>query len=65
VIDSFTISLLTAILLSVLLEATRALEHRVAESFRSRSGPGAMTLRILVTWGLLFGSTIVILRPST
>ncbi|MDX1507672.1 MAG: hypothetical protein R3358_05295, partial [Woeseiaceae bacterium] len=35
-VDSFTISILAAILLQVLLKATLALEHRVAQYFNSR-----------------------------
>lgn len=62
VIDSFTISLLTAILLQSLLKATLAVERRIAGFFRGRTGPGAMTLQLLATWGVLFGSKFVILE---
>jgi hypothetical protein len=62
VIDSYTIALLTAILLQVALKATLAIEHRIAAFFRQRSGSGAMALRLLATWAVLFGSKIVILE---
>ena len=62
VIDSFTISLLTAVLLQVLLKATLAIEHRIAGYFQARSGPGALVVRVLATWALLFGSKFVILE---
>jgi hypothetical protein len=61
VIDSFTISLLTAVLLQVLLKATLAVEHRIAGYFQARSEPGALVLRVLATWALIFGSKFVIL----
>jgi len=46
VIDSYTIALLTAILLQAMLKATLALEHHVAAFFRSRTGTGTTTLRV-------------------
>ena len=61
VIDSYTIALFTAILLQALLKATIAIEHRIAAVFADRSGPRWMTLRLLMTWVLLFGSKFVIL----
>ena len=62
VIDSYTIALLTAILLQAMLKATLALEHHVAAFFRSRSGTGTTTLRVLTMWALLFASKVVILE---
>lgn len=62
VIDSYTITLLTAIVLQAMLKATLAIEHRIADFFGDRSGPGAMSLRVLATWGVLFGSKLVILE---
>ena len=41
-IDSFTVSLLVAVLLQVLLKLTLNLEHRVAEYFNARTGPSAV-----------------------
>lgn len=64
-IDSFTISLLAAILLQVLLKLTIAVEHRVAMFFKPRPG-GLMTfLRFFFAWLVLFGSKFVILEALT
>lgn len=64
-IDSFTTSLLAAILLQVLLKLTIAVEHRVAAFFKRRPG-GLMTfLRFFFAWVVLFGSKFVILEALT
>ena len=61
-IDSFTTSLLAAIVLQVLLKLTIAVEHRVAAFFKARPG-GLMTfLRYFSAWLVLFGSKFVILE---
>ena len=62
VIDSFTISLLTAALLQTLLKATLAIERRIGRYFQARSGRGALVLRVLAAWALLFGSKFIILE---
>lgn len=62
VIESFSASLLTAMLLQLLLKLTLVLEHRVAEFFAGRPGRVALMLRYLGTWGILFASKIVILE---
>lgn len=61
-IDSFLISLLAAILLQVLLQATLVVEHRLAGYFKSKSGMKAKVLRILSTWTVLFISKLIILE---
>lgn len=60
-IDSFTISLLAAILLQVLLKLTLVIEHRIGEFFKARPGAMAKFLRIFCAWLVLFGSKFVIL----
>jgi hypothetical protein len=61
-IDSFTTTLLAAVLLQVLLKLTIAVEHRVAGYFKARPG-GLMTfLRFFFAWLVLFGSKFVILE---
>jgi len=61
-IDSFTTSLLAAVVLQVLLKLTIAVEHRVAAFFKARPG-GLMTfLRYFSAWLVLFGSKFVILE---
>ena len=54
VIDSFTISILTAILLKALLDLILGLEHRVAHFFEARPGNLSKFLRIMSTWFILF-----------
>lgn len=61
-IDSFTVSLLTAVLLQVLLKATIALEHQVAVFFKDRTGAFNTFLRFFGAWLVLFGSKFVILE---
>ena len=62
VIDSFTISLLAAVLLQVLLKLTIALEHRIAAYFNAKQGGFAKFMRYFSAWVVLFGSKFVILE---
>ena len=62
VIDSFTISILTAILLKALLDVILGLEHRVAHFFEARPGNLSKFLRIMSTWLILFLSKFLILE---
>lgn len=64
-IDSFTISLLAAVLLQILLKLTIAVEHRVADFFKGRSGGLMKFLRFFFAWLVLFGSKFVILEAIT
>jgi hypothetical protein len=57
VIDSFTISIFTAILLKILLEIILKLEHRVSETFKAYK-----VLRVFFVWLILFGSKFLILE---
>jgi hypothetical protein len=61
-IDSFTISLLAALLLQVLLRLTMAVEHRIAAYFNAKQGGFARFMRFFNAWGVLFGSKFVILE---
>ena len=61
-IDSFSISLLAALLLQVLLQVTIAIEHRVANFFKGKATLKAKILRALSTWFILFSSKLVILE---
>ena len=62
-IDSFTTSLLAAIVLQVLLKLTIAVEHRVAEYFKAKTPSGLNTFyRFFFAWLVLFGSKFVILE---
>ena len=62
VIDSFTISIFTAVVLQALLEIILRLEHRVASYFGSREGTFNRILRIVLTFAILFFSKFVILE---
>ena len=64
-IDSFTISLLAAILLQVLLKLTIAVERKVAAFFKARPGGFMKFLRFFFAWLVLFGSKFVILEALT
>jgi len=57
IIDSFTISIFTAILLKILLEIILKLEHKVSDVFKSFK-----VLRIILVWLILFGSKFLILE---
>jgi hypothetical protein len=61
VIDSFTITLLTACVMQLLLKLTIALEHRTAGYFKAKSGKAAQAMRWFATWFVLFSSKFVIL----
>lgn len=61
-VDSFTIMLLAAALLQLLLKLTIALEHRVAAYFKARPGGFAKFMRYFTAWLILFGSKFVILE---
>jgi hypothetical protein len=61
-IDSFTISLLAAALLQVLLRLTIALENRIADYFKKKDGKGAKVKRLFASWLVLFGSKFAILE---
>jgi hypothetical protein len=60
--DSFTITLLAAVVLQVLLKLTIVLEHRLAVYFNARPGGFAKFMRFFTAWLVLFGSKFVILE---
>lgn len=60
-IHPFSVSVLAAVLLQVLLKATLVLEHRVADYFNSRPGRFARFMRYFIAWLILFGSKFVML----
>ena len=61
-IESFTISLATAVLLQVLLKLTIAAEHRIASHFKRKPGTAPKVYRALSTWLILAGSKFVMLE---
>lgn len=62
VIDSFTISILTAVVLKLILDVILAFEHRVSEFFKRFEGTWARVIGFLSVWAILFGSKFVILE---
>ena len=62
VIDSFWISILTAVLLKLLLDAVIGLEHRVAAFFKGRGGTVNKVLGGVSQFAILFLSKFLILE---
>lgn len=60
-IGSFSVGLLTAVLLQMLLQATLSLEHLVAAWFSKRQGTAWNVARYFSAWLILFGSKFVML----
>ena len=60
-VGPFSISLLAAILLQVLLQVTVGIEHRIADYFKQKPGKWAVTARVLLTLVVLIGGKFVIL----
>ena len=61
-VDSFTIIVLAAVLLQVLLKLTIVVEHWVAGFFKAKPGGFAKVMRFFAAWVVLFGSKFVILE---
>jgi hypothetical protein len=60
--DSFTILLLAAVILQILLKLTIVVEHRLAAFFNARPGGFNKFMRFFTAWLVLFGSKFVILE---
>ena len=60
-IEFFSITLLAAILLQVLLQVTIAIEHRVADYFKQKPGNWAVTARVVTTLLIIIASKFAIL----
>ena len=61
-VGSFTIMILAAVLLQVLLKLTIVLEHKVAAYYNARPGGFNKFMRFFTAWLILFGSKFVILE---
>ena len=59
---SFSVMMLAAVLLQVLLKLTIVLEHHVAAFFNARPGGFNKFMRFFTAWLILFGSKFVILE---
>ena len=62
VIDSFAISILTAVLLKLMVDAVKGLEQRVSAYFAAKPGATSKVLRVVAVWLILFLSKFVILE---
>ena len=61
-VESFSIALLAAIVLQILLKVTIAIEHQVIAYMKQFPGKWMTALRYFVAWLILFGSKFVILE---
>ena len=61
-ISSFSASIVMAVILQILLVITIKIEHKIADFFKSKEGVINLIFRILVTWILLFGSKIIMMK---
>ena len=61
-VSSFTVALLAAVLLQILLKVTIVCEHKVAAFFNARPGGFNKFMRYFGAWVVLFGSKFVILE---
>jgi hypothetical protein len=61
-VSSFTIMLLAAVILQVLLKLTIVLEHKVANYWKAKPGGFSTFMRFFTAWLILFGSKFVILE---
>ena len=61
-VDSFTIALIAAILLQILLKVTIIVEHRVLARFKDKTGAMWKAAKYFCAWLVLFGSKFVILE---
>ena len=62
VIDSFTISVFTAVVLKALLDLIIRFEHRITGFFAAHEGTAWRIGSFFATWAVLFGSKFVILE---
>lgn len=62
IIDSFTISVFTAVLLKLMLDLILAFEHQVSDFFKKWDHSLSNVLRILSVWLILFSSKFLILE---
>ena len=65
VIDSFAISILTAVLLKLMVDAVKGFEQRASSYFAAKPGAVWRTLRIVAVWLILFLSKFVICSRDT
>ena len=64
-VDTFSTTLLAALVLQLLLKLTIAAEHRVLARFKGKEGLAWKATKFFVAWLILFGSKFVILEALT
>ena len=62
VFDSFSLTLIAALLLQVLLKLTIKIEHKVGLYFKKKTGVLPKVLRFFSAWAILFFSKLIILE---
>jgi hypothetical protein len=60
--ETFTISLLTAVLLKGILDVVVAAKSRVKARFRAASTPSGKVIAAIMLWAVLFGSKFLVLE---
>ena len=60
--ETFTLSLLTAVLLKGVLEVVVAAKNRVKTRFRQASTPAGRVIAAVLLWAVLFGSKFLVLE---
>lgn len=60
--ETFTLSLLTAVLLKVVLEVVLRVKKNVAARFRAATRPAGKVVAALLLWAVMFGSKFVVLE---
>jgi hypothetical protein len=61
VIESFTVSLITAMVMKALIDAIQFLMDALKDHFREREGPAAKAIMVFLAWVILFLSKFAIL----
>ena len=60
-LNSFTVALLAAVLLQVLLQVSMRIEHIASGYFKKKPGTSAKVMRWVAAWVILFTSKLIIL----
>jgi hypothetical protein len=60
--ETFTLSLLTAVLLKFVLEVVLVAKNRVKARVKGAATPGAKLVTVLMLWAVLFGSKFLVLE---
>ena len=64
IIESFTMSLFTALVLKLMLDCIMGVEHRVSTRLKARDGARWRVIRLFAVWAILFVSKFAILEVT-